>query len=381
MRAGRAGTARRRYPQGVKLVSISPGAPLPHPAAALSGAVLARDLVVRGERWSKGRRLSEADLAALAAGEVARPGPWAGASEGPPPSITLLLPEPGDVHEDDAAARLAAAVVGPGLIVRGPKELRFDLVAEQAGEVRVRAAVLERLSAIDGISVFSILDGQLVSAGTLVASVKTGPHLVSAASLLRAEEIATRAERGGPLVQVRPYVPRRVAAVVKETLAEPARVRFEAALRARVEGLGSTLVEVRYVADDPAGVEAAFRSLIRGPARVDLVLTAGAASTDPSDPVFVAFGAVGGRVASHGVPAHPGSMLWLGRAGSTTFLGLPTCGAYSKATAADLLLPWLVAGEPPSRATVARLAHGGILTRDMRFRFPPYARGLDAPEG
>ena len=81
------------------------------------------------------------------------------------------------------------------------------------------------------------------------------------------------------------------------------------------------------------------------------------------------------------MPAHPGSMLWLGRAGRTTFLGLPTCGAYSRATAADLLLPWLLAGEPPTRRTVARLGHGGILTRDMRFRFPPYARRLDAPDG
>jgi hypothetical protein len=74
-------------------------------------------------------------------------------------------------------------------------------------------------------------------------------------------------------------------------------------------------------------------------------------------------------------------MLWLGRLGRTSLLGLPTCGAYSKATAADLLLPRLMTGEPASAATVARLGHGGILTRSMRFRFPPYARELDAPEG
>ena len=83
----------------------------------------------------------------------------------------------------------------------------------------------------------------------------------------------------------------------------------------------------------------------------------------------------------HGVPAHPGSMLWLARVRRTAVLGLPTCGAYSKATAADLLLPRLLTGEPPSLRTVSRLGHGGILTRDMRFRFPPYARALEAPEG
>jgi hypothetical protein len=51
------------------------------------------------------------------------------------------------------------------------------------------------------------------------------------------------------------------------------------------------------------------------------------------------------------------------------------------ATAADLLLPWLLAGAPPTRTTVARLGHGGLLLRDQRFRFPAYARGLAAPEG
>jgi hypothetical protein len=74
-------------------------------------------------------------------------------------------------------------------------------------------------------------------------------------------------------------------------------------------------------------------------------------------------------------------MLWLGRVGKAAVLGLPTCGAYSKATAADLLLPRLLTGEPPSLRTVSRLGHGGILTRDMRFRFPAYARTLDAPDG
>ena len=122
-------------------------------------------------------------------------------------------------------------------------------------------------------------------------------------------------------------------------------------------------------------------AFVRRPDPVDLILTAGAASTDPLDACFVAIAALGGRVVRRGVPAHPGSMLWLARIGGTAILGLPTCGAYSKATAADLLLPRLLSGEDPSERTVAKLGHGGILTRTQRFRFPAYARELDAPEG
>ena len=189
--------------------------------------------------------------------------------------------------------------------------------------------------------------------------------------------------RGGrrPLVWVAPFVSMRVGVLVKESLRAADRARFEKSVRDKVELLGSTIVRFDYVADEDAPVEAALASLTRGPDAVDIVLTAGGRSTDPGDPFFVALPRVGGRLVRRGVPAHPGSMLWLARVGKAAVLGLPTCGAYSKATAADLLFPRLLTGEPPSLRTVSRLGHGGILTRDMRFRFPSYARDLDAPDG
>jgi len=173
----------------------------------------------------------------------------------------------------------------------------------------------------------------------------------------------------------------RVAVVVKESIHAPAKQRFEASVRAKVESLGSTVGSFDYVDDQSAAVERALSAATTGRGRADLVLTAGGRSTDPGDPFFVAIVALGGRIVRRGVPAHPGSMLWLGRIGRTGIVGLPTCGAYSKATAADLVLPRLLTGEPVSARTVAALGHGGILTRDMRFRFPAYARELEAPEG
>jgi molybdopterin biosynthesis enzyme len=182
---------------------------------------------------------------------------------------------------------------------------------------------------------------------------------------------------------VAPFRARRVAAIVKESIRGLARDRFEASIRAKVESLGSVLVGIDYVDDDASAVGTALRrrSRGRGPERADLILTAGSGSTDPADSFFTALAVLGGRVIRHGVPAHPGSMLWLGRVGRVPVVGLPSCGAYSRATAADLLIPRLLAGEPASVGTIARLGHGGILTRDQRFRFPAYARDLDAPEG
>jgi len=353
----------------VRVAHIALGTAAP---ADLAGAVLTRDLEVAGERWAKGRRLSAADLAAL--------GRAVSVIEGRP--ITVLVPEAGDVHEDEAGRRLAAAIAGPGLRATEPVQSRVDLRATIAGIVRVRVAVLDRLNALDPVEVFTIQDGVERVDGDLVASVKVAPHLVPEALLAAAEAVTRRAGRRR-VVSVAPFRPRRIAVIVKETIRGIPRDRFEASVRAKVEGLGSTVIGIDYVEDAVAPVERALRSRTRGrgAGRADLVLTAGSSSTDPEDPFFVAISKLEGRIVRHGVPAHPGSMLWLARIGSVPIIGLPSCGAYSKATAVDLLLPRILAGEPASIRTVARLGHGGILTRDQRFRFPVYARDLEAPEG
>jgi hypothetical protein len=352
----------------VRVARIEIGRPA---SADLRDGILTRDLVVGGARWVKGRRLDAADLDALAS---ARPG-----SDGLPAAVTVLLLDPGDLHEDEAARRLTDAVAGPGLTVRGPLQSRVDLVAAVGGVANVRIAALERLNRIDPLEVFTIFDGQVVEPGDLVASVKVAPHVVGAATVDAGARIAGFGSR--PLVWVAPFIPSRVGVIVKESVRATARARFEASVRAKIDGLGSTIESIEYVKDDADAVEAAMAALVRRPDPVELILTAGAASTDPLDTCFVAIAALGGRVVRHGVPAHPGSMLWLARIRRTAILGLPTCGAYSMATAADLLLPRLLSGESASARTVSKLGHGGILTRTQRFRFPAYARELDAPEG
>jgi molybdenum cofactor cytidylyltransferase len=352
----------------VRIARLTPGEPA---QAGLIGAVLTRDLEVAGSRWPKGRRLTADDLAQLAqpAGTV-----LSGRRDLDPAGLTVLIPDPGDVHEDEAALRLAALVAGGGLTRRGPVQSRVDLLATAAGVLHVRINLLERLNRIDMLEVFSLYDGQTVAAGDLVASAKIAPHLIPGAILDRAAAAVGR--RG--LIGVAPFVSRRVAVVVKESLHAPARERFEASVRLKVEALGSSLVGFDYVEDTPAAVSAALEGQAAG---ADLILTAGSASTDPSDPFFQAIERLGGRVVRHGVPAHPGSMLWLARLGRVDILGLPTCGAYSKATAADLILPRLLTGERVSRGLVAGLGHGGVLDHSMRFRFPAYARDLEAPDG
>jgi hypothetical protein len=79
-------------------------------------------------------------------------------------------------------------------------------------------------------------------------------------------------------------------------------------------------------------------------------------------------------VVRFGAPVHPGSMFWLAyvERTETPIFNLSSCSMYSKATVADLILPWIMAGERVTRADIAGIGYGGLLDRDMSWRFPPY---------
>jgi hypothetical protein len=339
----------------------------------LEGAVLLAPARLAGGTLRKGTRLDPSAagrlIAAARAAELSEP-------------VRLALLDPGDLHEDEAADRLARAVAGAGLALEAPRQSRLDLVARWDGVVHVQVESLRRLNTLDPLEVFTVYHGQAVSAGEVVAAVKVAPHVVPDALVLAGEAVAREAQ---PLVDVRPYLPLEVAAIAEEALSGEAFERFEAGVRLKVEALGSRFVGTTVLGNpEPVAVEhdarKALERLVRE-RRVPVVLVGGVSAGDPLSPFFAALESLGGRVLRRGVPAHPGSMIWLAELGSSRLLGLPQCGMFSMATAADLVLPRLLTGESLTAANLADLAHGGVLGREMRFRFPDYARDLQAPEG
>jgi hypothetical protein len=339
----------------------------------LAGAVLLGPARLAGAALRKGARLDPATagrlIAAARAGELSEP-------------VRVALLEPGDLHEDEAAERLARAAAGAGLALEAPRQSRLDLVARWDGVVHVQVESLRRLNTLDPLEVFTLYHGQAVAAGEVVASVKVAPHVVPNALVRAGEAVAREAP---PLVDVRPYVPLEVAAIAEEALSGGAFERFEAGVRLKVEALGSRFVGTTVVGNpDPGAAEHDAREALERLVRdrgVLVVLVGGVSAGDPLSPFFAALESLGGRVLRRGVPAHPGSMIWLAELDGSRLLGLPQCGMFSMATAADLVLPRLLTGEALTAVDLADLAHGGVLGREMRFRFPDYARDLQAPEG
>src|SRR5207244_10907082 len=91
-------------------------------------------------------------------------------------AVRLARLEPGDLHEDEAAERLARAVGGPGVAAQPPRQSRLDLTARWDGVVHVRVGELTRLNTLDTLEVVSLLHGQAAGGGAAGASAKGGRH-------------------------------------------------------------------------------------------------------------------------------------------------------------------------------------------------------------
>jgi hypothetical protein len=322
----------------------------------IEGAVLAQTLLVPDDHHRvlllKGRILSKADWPVVAGARI--------------DELHVVRMEPGDVHEDEAARRLAKLVAGPGVIVHGPIESQVRISAEINGIFKVDIERLQALNSVGDVSIFTLFDGQLVSKGKTIAGVKVTPFVVPEARLREAERVSGV---GTGVIRVLAFQPMRVAVLVRERLDPAQREKFQASIEMKVAWFGSAISEIRYVADDVGGVEAAVSALL---GEADLLLTAGANATDPLDPTLVALDHLGARMEKQGAPAHPGSAVWLAYLEEKPIFGVAACGMFSRATVLDLILPRLFTGARVSAADFNGLGHGGLLSKDMGFRFPAY---------
>ncbi len=319
------------------------------------GWTLAHDLVIaRRTLLRKGQQITEPDLAALREYEGA--------------SIHLVAAEAGDLPEEEAALRLANAVAGAGVKIAGPVEGRYNLTATTRGLLRFDLAAMQALNELPDVSIFTLYDRMTVEPGEVVAGVKVTP-LIAAETNIRAAETLAAATAG--VIRVLPFMPLQVGVVIKEALADRERERVIGRLGDKIAWFGSTVTAVDQVADDPAAVGTAFAKQLA--AGVNLILATGGNALDPFDPMLGGLAQVNATIERFGAPAHPGSLFWLAyHQTQVPIFGVASCGMFSKATAVDLLLPAVFAGEHLDNRQIAALWQGGLLNKEMRFKFPSY---------
>jgi hypothetical protein len=334
------------------------------PAAAvgaMAGATLDRP-EGGGHLLRKGQRIGPTEVEGLRVLAATAPGT----------RVSLLALDADDVDETEAAHMLSAAFAGPGVTLRGPSQGRVRLSAAQTGLVLVDGDRLAAANTLPDISVYTVFDGTPVAAGAPLGEVKITPLAAPRAMIAEAVR-ALAAGDGAPVLEVRAFTPRRAALVVCERLAPDAAGRMVRGLQNKLAWFGSTLDagDVDHVANDRAEVAGRLHAAMdRG---ATLILAAGGSTSDPTDPTLCALADVGATLLRRGVPIHPGSLLWIAQRDEALIVGVPSCGAFGEQTSLDVMLPRLLALGTDGLEGLERLAEGGLLTRGMDHRFPPYS--------
>ncbi|WP_217594937.1 molybdopterin-binding protein [Cohnella sp. GbtcB17] len=319
------------------------------------GLTLAHDLTqivpgtFKGRLFSKGHRVTADDIPKLK--DIGKE------------HLYVIELAPGDLHEDDAALRLAAALAGEGIAYGEPHEGKVTLKAASPGLAVIVREVVDAINALGEIALATIAGGRFVTAGEALAASRAIPLVVPEAKIVAAEDIVAsyRASHGGAApVAVKPLLRMRAGLLSTGTEVFTGRIadKFGPAVRAKLEALGSELAEQRFAPDDRQTIVNHLHYFLER--RYDMILVSGGMSVDPDDRTPGAIADAGADIVSYGTPMLPGSMLLFGYLEGVPIFGLPGCVMHDPYTSFDVLLPRVLAGERITRQEIAAMGYGGL---------------------
>lgn len=319
----------------------------PLPLDRAEGAILAHSVRHGRVVFKKGRVLSAADVETLREAGVE--------------TVIAARLSPDDVAEDAAAARIAAAVAGPGVTIAAPFTGRVNLFAAAAGLLTLDPARIDAINLIDeSVTIATLPAFAPVEAGQMVATIKIIPFATPETAVVAAE----RAAAGSPPLAVAAYRPLTAGLIqtrlpgVKDSVLD----KTVAVTRDRLEALGGRLARDSRCAHDAAALAEAIAALRTEGEPLDLLLIAGASAiTDRRDVLPTGIERAGGVVEHFGMPVDPGNLLLLARIADLPVLGLPGCARSPKLNGFDWVLQRIAAGIPVGRTDIMRMGVGGLL--------------------
>lgn len=263
-----------------------------------------------------------------------------------------------DIHENEAAEKLAAALAGDGVKSTGqPTEGKLNLVAARSGLLKIDSDGLYRFNLLGEVMCATLHTNTMVAEGEQVGATRLIPLVSKRPIVEEAVEIATDANG---LLRVLPLRKARAGLVITGSEVFHGRIKdaFEPVLRKKLAEIGSEVVAVKFAPDDVGLISEAIRACMDEGA--DLIVTSGGMSVDPDDVTRVGIAQAGASDMVYGTPVLPGAMFMVARIGEVPVLGLPACGMFHKITIFDLILPRILAGETISRQDLAHMGHGGL---------------------
>lgn len=283
--------------------------------------------------------------------------------------------EEDEIHENEAAALLAQALAGAGVVwENNPREGKIDLHAAHDGLLKVDVAALAAFNLVEEVMCATLHNHTPVKKGEKVAATRAIPLIMKRAAVERAAAIASQ---NGVVVSVKPIQKTRAGLIItgNEVYHGLIQDRFAPILARKVESLGSEVAAVDFLPDDAQAIARTVRKfLAQG---LDLLMLTGGMSVDPDDVTRHGIRLAGAQEMHYGSAVLPGAMFLVAYVGEVPVLGVPACALHHKVTVLDLVLPRILAGEHLGKVELALLGHGGLCRDCQACTYPacPFGKG------
>ena len=272
----------------------------------------------------------------------------------------------GEIHEEDAALRMAAMAPVEGAHYTAPSEGKVLLMADKRGMFRVDTALLQKINSIGDITISTLPDHYPVEPGARLASMRIVPLVTKEEQILRAEQLCADKK----LLDLRPYQEKKLGVIITGSEIYSGRIqdKFEPVVRAKMKQYPAQILGVTICDDDLDMITSEAKKFLDQGA--DFLIFTGGMSVDPDDLTPTAIRTLGADIVTHGVPSQPGNMTLVAYLGETAILGVPGAAISLPTTIFDVLLPQIFAGDRITKADLIRLGDGGLCQLCKSCHFP-----------
>ena len=313
------------------------------------GTILAHDMtrITRGEfkgvAFKKGHKILEKDIPALL--KIGKQ------------YIYVLELSKDQLHEDDAAKRIAAAISHPDLEFTEPKEGKINISTPRPGLLKIDVDALLEVNKMDKIIVATLKNNFPCRSGEIIAGTRIIPLTIETE---RIEVLEAYTRQFDPILSVKPFNSLKVGAVVTGSEVYNGLITddFDPSIGVKITDAGCTLEKKITVPDDKDHISNAIHELKA--LGCDLIITTGGLSVDPDDVTRSGVLAAGAKETFYGSPVLPGAMLMISKLDNLDIISLPACVFYYQMTVFDLLFPRILAGECITKNDIAAMGHGGL---------------------
>ena len=314
--------------------------------------------VFKGVGFKKGHRITEADLPELT-------------KIGKQHVFALELGDD-ELHEDEAALRIAPAISGANLEWTDPSEGKSGIRSQCRGLLTINTQGLREINKIGDLIVSTLKTGTPVPKGKTVAATRIIPLTTQKSRIERVEAIAAKE---APILEIKPFNEMLVGGVVTGSEIYEGLIKdgFDEFVGQKAIQYGCKFSKKILVPDDPDKIAVAIEELAS--IGCELILTTGGLSVDPDDVTRAGVRKAGAELVSYGSPILPGAMFLYARLSKIVILGLPACVYYYPTTVYDLMLARVLAGEEITADTIADMGHGGLCQNCPECRYPNCAFG------